>query len=85
MKHRPFTLGRGCPWRALTVRWLRVDGRVGGNATQVPDVKLPINPPKQLQESSWLLTTYLDDTLRISRGDGGSIFVLTKEPEEAFW
>jgi hypothetical protein len=51
----------------------------------VPDVTLPINPPKQLQESSWLLTTYLDDTLRISRGDGGSIFVLTKEPEEAFF
>ncbi|KAK4439387.1 Light-induced protein, chloroplastic [Sesamum alatum] len=28
---------------------------------------------------SWLLTTYLDDELRISRGDGGSIFVLLKE------
>lgn len=28
---------------------------------------------------SWLLTTYLDDDLRISRGDGGSIFVLIKE------
>ncbi|GFQ07594.1 light-induced protein chloroplastic [Phtheirospermum japonicum] len=28
---------------------------------------------------SWLLTTYLDDELRISRGDGGSIFVLIKE------
>ncbi|KAK6154619.1 hypothetical protein DH2020_008867 [Rehmannia glutinosa] len=27
---------------------------------------------------SWLLTTYLDDELRISRGDGGSIFVLIK-------
>ncbi|KAJ4838910.1 hypothetical protein Tsubulata_047932 [Turnera subulata] len=28
---------------------------------------------------SWLLTTYLDDELRISRGDGGSVFVLIKE------
>ncbi|XP_057795013.1 light-induced protein, chloroplastic-like [Salvia miltiorrhiza] len=28
---------------------------------------------------SWLLTTYLDSDLRISRGDGGSIFVLVKE------
>ncbi|GMH05273.1 hypothetical protein Nepgr_007113 [Nepenthes gracilis] len=28
---------------------------------------------------SWLLTTYLDDDLRISRGDGGSVFVLIKE------
>ncbi|XP_022852112.1 light-induced protein, chloroplastic-like [Olea europaea var. sylvestris] len=28
---------------------------------------------------SWLLTTYLDDELRISKGDGGSAFVLIKE------
>ncbi|XP_074271992.1 plastid-lipid-associated protein, chloroplastic-like [Silene latifolia] len=28
---------------------------------------------------SWLLTTYLDSELRISRGDGGSVFVLIKE------
>jgi len=28
---------------------------------------------------SWLLTTYLDEELRISRGDAGSIFVLIKE------
>lgn len=28
---------------------------------------------------SWLLTTYLDEELRISRGDGGSIFVLLKD------
>ncbi|XP_031393495.1 plastid-lipid-associated protein, chloroplastic-like [Punica granatum] len=28
---------------------------------------------------SWLLTTYLDEDIRISRGDGGSIFVLLKE------
>jgi hypothetical protein len=28
---------------------------------------------------SWLLTTYLDEELRISRGDGGSVYVLIKE------
>ncbi|XP_022724102.1 plastid-lipid-associated protein, chloroplastic-like [Durio zibethinus] len=28
---------------------------------------------------SWLLTTYLDEELRISRGDAGSVFVLIKE------
>ncbi|CAH8337928.1 unnamed protein product [Eruca vesicaria subsp. sativa] len=28
---------------------------------------------------SWLLTTYLDKDLRISRGDGGSVFVLIRE------
>ena len=28
---------------------------------------------------SWLLTTYLDEELRISRGDAGSVFVLVKE------
>ena len=28
---------------------------------------------------SWLLTTYLDEELRISRGDPGSVFVFIKE------
>ena len=28
---------------------------------------------------SWLLTTYLDEDTRISRGDGGSVFVLVKD------
>lgn len=28
---------------------------------------------------SWLLTTYLDNELRVSRGDGGSVFVLVKD------
>ncbi|XP_042509145.1 light-induced protein, chloroplastic-like [Macadamia integrifolia] len=38
--------------------------------------KIPITNTNAL---SWLLTTYLDDELRISRGDGGSVFVLIKE------
>ena len=30
-------------------------------------------------QQSWLLTTYLDEDLRISRGDGGGLFVLVRE------
>lgn len=41
-----------------------------------PPLKFPIRTDKA---QSWLLTTYLDEDLRISRGDGGSIFVLLKE------
>lgn len=40
-----------------------------------PPLKLPI-PGERTK--SWLLTTYLDKDLRISRGDGG-LFVLAKE------
>ncbi|KAJ4982091.1 hypothetical protein NE237_032928 [Protea cynaroides] len=39
-------------------------------------LKIPIT---NNDAQSWLLTTYLDDELRISRGDGGSVFVLFKE------
>ncbi|RWW19860.1 hypothetical protein BHE74_00036132 [Ensete ventricosum] len=41
-----------------------------------PPLKIPIN---NTNAQSWLLTTYLDEELRISRGDAGSVFVLTKE------
>ncbi|KAG8060883.1 hypothetical protein GUJ93_ZPchr0002g25980 [Zizania palustris] len=41
-----------------------------------PPLKIPI---KTDNAESWLLTTYLDDELRISRSDGSSIFVLFKE------
>lgn len=40
-----------------------------------PPLKVPI-PGERTQ--SWLVTTYLDQDLRISRGDGG-LFVLVKE------
>ena len=30
--------------------------------------------------ATWLLTSYLDEDVRISRGDGGGLFVLSKEP-----
>ncbi|GAB2298923.1 prolyl aminopeptidase [Dionaea muscipula] len=41
-----------------------------------PPLKFSINNPNA---ESWLLTTYLDEDLRISRGDRGSVFVLVKE------
>jgi len=41
-----------------------------------PPIKFPIT---NNNAQSWLLTTYLDDELRISRGDAGSVFVLIKE------
>lgn len=41
-----------------------------------PPLKVPI--PSGNRAESWLLTTYLDEDLRISRGDGG-LFVLAKE------
>ncbi|KAF5207498.1 Plastid lipid-associated protein chloroplastic-like [Thalictrum thalictroides] len=40
-----------------------------------PPLKLPIPGERS---SSWLLTTYLDDDFRISKGDGG-LFILAKE------
>ncbi|KAM7525259.1 hypothetical protein LguiA_015161 [Lonicera macranthoides] len=41
-----------------------------------PPIKFSLTNRKA---ESWLLTTYLDEELRISRGDGGSVFVLLKE------
>ncbi|XP_077211736.1 plastid-lipid-associated protein, chloroplastic-like [Tasmannia lanceolata] len=41
-----------------------------------PPLKIPIT---NITAESWLVTTYLDEDLRISRGDGGSIFALVKE------
>ncbi|CAK7351537.1 unnamed protein product, partial [Dovyalis caffra] len=42
--------------------------------------QLPLTfPISNSSAESWLLTTYLDDDLRISRGDAGSLFVFIKE------
>ncbi|CAK9878794.1 unnamed protein product [Sphagnum jensenii] len=41
-----------------------------------PPLKFPIQGNRA---ESWLLTTFLDEDLRISRGDGGSVFVLVRE------
>ncbi|XVF26114.1 hypothetical protein REPUB_Repub13aG0272000 [Reevesia pubescens] len=41
-----------------------------------PPLKIPLS---NSNAGSWLLTTYFDEDLRISRGDAGSVFVLIKE------
>ncbi|KAE9591501.1 putative plastid lipid-associated protein/fibrillin [Lupinus albus] len=41
-----------------------------------PPVRLPI--PRSFAES-WLLTTYLDEDIRVSRGDYGTVLVFIKE------
>ncbi|KAF2303663.1 hypothetical protein GH714_021045 [Hevea brasiliensis] len=41
-----------------------------------PPLKFPIS---NNSAQSWLLTSYLDEDLRISRGDAGSVFVLIRE------
>jgi hypothetical protein len=57
-----------------------VVSQIGSLLSGAPDLKFPIQSPAP--STSWLLTTYLDDQLRISRGDGGSVFVLIKEAKE---
>lgn len=42
----------------------------------LPPLKIPL--PGERTES-WLLITYLDEDLQISRGDGGGLFVLVRE------
>lgn len=49
---------------------------VGGLVSQAPDLQFPI---ENNSASTWLLTTYLDDDTRITRGDGGSVFVLSRD------
>ena len=46
------------------------------NGQKFTAIDLPIN--RQGKEPAWLEVTYLDENLRISRGNEGSIFVLTK-------
>ncbi|KAH7373499.1 hypothetical protein KP509_17G059600 [Ceratopteris richardii] len=49
---------------------------VARSLSEQPPLKFPIRIERA---QSWLLTTYLDSDLRISRGDAGSIFVFLKE------
>lgn len=52
-----------------------VADQIADFAKQTPDFKFKIDGKKA---TSWLLTTFLDSEMRISRGDGGSVFVLIK-------
>ena len=47
----------------------------------LPGLKVPLPESATPGSEAWLLTTYLDGNLRIARGDGGSVFVLTKVHE----
>jgi hypothetical protein len=51
----------------------------GGLLAGVPDLSFPITSPTSGSSSTWLLNTYLDDDLRITRGDQGSVFVMMKD------
>jgi PAP_fibrillin len=53
-----------------------------GSQGQVALAPLQVQLPTQPAEK-WHLTTYLDDTLRITRGDAGSIYVMVKERSRA--
>lgn len=53
---------------------------VGSLLGQAPDLNFPLLSGGMGDASStWLLTTYLDYDTRITRGDGGSVFVLVKD------
>ncbi|KAL4458619.1 hypothetical protein ABPG75_013484 [Micractinium tetrahymenae] len=52
-------------------------GTLGGLLSGLPDLRIPLSSTPTA--SSWLLNTYLDDSLRITRGDGGSVFVLVRD------
>jgi PAP_fibrillin len=47
------------------------------NGRKFPALDLKID--RQNSEPAWLEVTYLDDTLRIGRGNEGNVFVLTKD------
>lgn len=47
------------------------------NGRKFTAIDLPINRPED-KAPAWLEVTYLDETLRIGRGNEGSVFVLTK-------
>lgn len=50
--------------------------QLGSIISQQPDLQIPIENERA---QTWLLTTYLDEDTRISRGDGGSVYVLVKD------
>lgn len=56
--------------------------QVSGLLSGQRPLEVPIRSESGLGKS-WLITTYLDDTLRIVRGDGG-VFVLTKEESVSY-
>lgn len=64
---------------ALTVAQ-RAAGAIAGPASEALGLQDGLSFDTPSGGATWLLTSYLDEDLRISRGDGGGLFVLTKEP-----
>ncbi|CAN4083728.1 unnamed protein product [Withania somnifera] len=64
------------PFKGLLTSIQDTASSVAKTISSQPPIKFPIS---NSNAQSWLLTTYLDDELRISRGDAGSVFVLIKE------
>lgn len=64
------------PFKGLITSVQDTASNVAKTISNQPPLKFSIS---QTNAESWLLTTYLDEELRISRGDGGSVFVLIKE------
>ncbi|GER56303.1 plastid-lipid associated protein PAP / fibrillinfamily protein [Striga asiatica] len=64
------------PFKGLLTSVQDTASSVARTISSRPPIKFSISSN---YANSWLLTTYLDNELRISRGDGGSIFVLVKE------
>eukprot|EP00879_Flechtneria_rotunda_P033144 GHRR01036680.1.p2 GENE.GHRR01036680.1~~GHRR01036680.1.p2 ORF type:complete len:113 (+),score=16.49 GHRR01036680.1:149-487(+) len=50
--------------------------QVGSILSNSSDLSFPISTDSA---QTWLLTTYQDEDTRITRGDGGSVFILTKD------
>jgi len=50
--------------------------RVSDVISQAPALQFPLQPDSA---QTWLLTTFLDADTRITRGDGGSVFILVKD------
>lgn len=64
------------PFKGLITSIQNAATSVVKSISEQPPIKFPIRTDRA---QSWLLTTYLDEDLRISRGDGSSVFVLIKE------
>ncbi|KAK9811718.1 hypothetical protein WJX72_008942 [[Myrmecia] bisecta] len=50
--------------------------QLSGFISQQPDLSFPISVQ---QAQTWLINTYLDEDTRVSRGDGGSVFIMVKD------
>ncbi len=62
-------------WASIVHAWVLHAMQVGNLLGQAPDLSFPIRAE---QAQTWLLTTYLDNDTRIDRGDGGSVFIMSK-------